>query len=158
MTTRTSHTVEQSDLDAVTQWGLVIEGFQLTNKNLHKAIAKAFSLDPAEAETLLRLARTPGNRMPMAALARDAAFSTGGFTKIADRLTNRSLVQRNPCADDRRVIYLELTNAGVELAGELRCLVADLVRATYIDVLGPERAELVARAMAELREANRSRG
>ena len=142
------------DLDAVSQWGLVFEGFQNTNKKLHKAVAAAFSLDPAEAETLLRLTRTPGHRMPMAALAREAAFSTGGVTKIADRLAKRNLAARNPCADDRRVIYLELTDAGAEQAEELRCLVTDIVQKTYIDVLGADRAAMVAEAMAELREAN----
>jgi DNA-binding MarR family transcriptional regulator len=142
------------DLDAVSQWGLVIEGFQNTNKKLHKAVAAAFSLDPAEAETLLRLTRTPGHRMPMAALAREAAFSTGGFTKIADRLAKPSLDARNPCADERRVIYLELTAAVVKLADELHDLVAGIVQKTYIDILGLDRAVMVAEAMAELREAN----
>ncbi|MBB6406417.1 MarR family winged helix-turn-helix transcriptional regulator [Arthrobacter sp. AZCC_0090] len=141
-------------LDPVTQWGLVIEGFQITTRKLHRAVAAAFSLDPAEAETLLRLTRSPERRMSMAALAREAAFSTGGFTKIADRLAKRDLVVRTPCADDRRVVYLELTAAGVRLADELQNLVADIVRKTYIDVLGADRATTVAEAMAELREAN----
>jgi DNA-binding MarR family transcriptional regulator len=155
MTPQQTRTASTRDRDAVSQWGLVIEGFQVTNKNLHKAIASAFSLDPAESETMLRLARSPQQRMPMAALARDAAFSTGGFTKIADRLAKRNLVQRNPCADDRRVTYLELTETGAELANELLCLVADIVRSTYIEVIGRERAALVAEAMADLREANK---
>jgi DNA-binding MarR family transcriptional regulator len=145
------------DLDAVTQWGLVIEGFQVTNKKLHRAVADAFSLDPAEAETLLRLTRSPDRRMPMAALAREAAFSTGGFTKIADRLAKRGLVGRAPCADDRRVVYLELTGAGAKLADELQGLVAGIVQSTYIDVLGADRAAMVAEAMADLREANAAR-
>ena len=155
MTTQQTRTASTRDRDAISQWGLVIEGFQNTNKNLHKAIASAFSLDPAESETILRLARSPQQRMPMAALARDAAFSTGGFTKIADRLAKRDLVCRNPCADDRRVTYLELTPSGVEMANELLCLVADIVRSTYIEVIGRERAALVAEAMADLREANK---
>jgi DNA-binding MarR family transcriptional regulator len=144
-------------LDPVTQWGLVIEGFQVTNKKLHREVAAAFSLDPAEAETLLRLTRSPDNRMPMAALAREAAFSTGGFTKIADRLAKRGLVERAPCADDRRVVYLELSGAGAALADELQGLVAGIVQKTYIDVLGAERAAMVAEAMADLREANAAR-
>jgi DNA-binding MarR family transcriptional regulator len=144
-------------VDAVTQWGLVIEGFQVTNRKLHRAVADAFSLDPSEAETLLRLTRSPDRRMPMAALAREAAFSTGGFTKIADRLAKRGLVERAPCADDRRVVYLELSGAGAALADELQGLVADIVHKTYIDVLGAERAAMVAEAMAVLREANAAR-
>ena len=143
--------------DPVTQWGLVIEGFQITNRKLHRSVADAFSLDAAEAETLLRLTRSPERRMPMAALARETAFSSGGFTKIADRLAKRGLVVRSPCADDRRVIYLELTAAGTRLAQELEDLVAGLVREIYVDVLGADRAALVAAAMAELREANAGR-
>ncbi|GAB2727893.1 MarR family winged helix-turn-helix transcriptional regulator [Arthrobacter bambusae] len=152
--TEHAEAVAGRNLDPVTQWGLVIEGFQITNRKLHRAVAAAFSLDPAEAETLLRLTRSPERRMSMAALAREAAFSTGGFTKIADRLAKRDLVVRTPCADDRRVVYLELTAAGVKLADELQNLVADIVRKTYIDVLGADRAAVVAEAMAELREAN----
>ena len=53
----------------------------------------------------------------MAALAREAAFSTGGFTKIADRLAKRGLVERAPCADDRRVVYLQLSGSGAALIG-----------------------------------------
>lgn len=143
--------------DPVTQWGLVIEGFQFTNRMLHRAVADAFSLDPAEAETLLRLTRSPERRMPMAALARETAFSSGGFTKIADRLAKRGLVVRNPCVDDRRVIYLDLTAAGTELADELQGLVAGIVSQIYVDVLGADRAAMVAAAMAELREANAAR-
>ena len=145
------------NLDPVSQWGLVIEGFHVTNTKLHKAIAEAFSLDAAESETLLRLTRSPDHRMPMAALARETAFSTGGFTKIADRLAKRGLVERNPCADDRRVVFLTLTSSGSELADKLQRLVAGIVQEIYIDVLGADRATMVAEALAELRDANSHR-
>ncbi len=140
--------------DPVTQWGLVIEGFQITNRKLHRAVAEAFSLDPAETETVLRLGRSSHNRMTMAALAREAAFSTGGFTKIADRLAKRGLVERAPCVDDRRVVYLQLTGPGAALADELQLFVSSVVRENYIDVLGADRAATVAEAMAALREHN----
>jgi DNA-binding MarR family transcriptional regulator len=92
----------------------------------------------------------------MATLAREAAFSSGGFTKIADRLAKRDLVQRTPCVDDRRVTYLELTPAGRAVSNDLLCLVSDIVRSTYLEILGPERAHLVSEAMIELRDANRA--
>jgi DNA-binding MarR family transcriptional regulator len=142
------------DLDPVSQWGLVIEGFHITNTKLHKAIVEAFSLDAAESETLLRLTRSPDSKMPMAALARETAFSTGGFTKIADRLARRGLVERKPCADDRRVVFLTLTGSGSELADRLQLFVAGIVQEIYIDVLGANKATMVAEALAELRDAN----
>lgn len=148
------NTPTSGEMDVISQWGLVIEGFQNTNKKVHAEVFSAFSLEPAEAETLLRLVRTPGERMPMAKLAREVAFSNGGFTKIADRLAKRTLVQRSPCAEDRRVVYLELSAQGKETGNELACFVAGLVRSTYVDILGEERARLVAEAMAELRDAN----
>ena len=148
------HTPTTGDLDVISQWGLVIEGFQNTNKKVHAEVSSAFSLEPAEAETLLRLVRTPGARMPMAKLAREVAFSNGGFTKIADRLAKRCLVRRSPCAEDRRVVYLELSTKGTETANALACFVAGLVHANFVDILGADRAQLVAEAMAELRDAN----
>ena len=142
------------DLDIISQWGLVIEGFQSTNKKVHAEIASAFALDPAEAETLLRLIRTPGERMPITRMAREVAFSSGGFTKIADRLAARSLVQRSPCAEDRRVVYLELSVQGRATATELARFTAGLVRTAFVEILGEDRARLVADAMSDLRDAN----
>ncbi|KHE73903.1 hypothetical protein AS25_10385 [Kocuria marina] len=144
-------------MDPVTLWGQVIEGFQVTNKNLHRTIARAYDLDAAEAEALLRLIRSPQRRMSMAELARQVAFSTGGFTKVADRLTKRGLVQRAPCPEDRRVVYLELTAEGRTTAGKVRDLVAETMTATFVDVLGPERAVVVAQAMADLHRSGLDR-
>lgn len=142
--------------DPVSLWGHVIEGFQATNQHLHRTIAEEFSLSAAEAEALLRLSRSPRHRLPMAELAGQVAFSAGGFTKVADRLARRDLVRRAPCAEDRRVVFLELTPEGGETARRLRRRVAAIVRETYVDVLGEERAVAVAAAMAELAEARRA--
>jgi DNA-binding MarR family transcriptional regulator len=139
---------------AVELWGRVISGFTATNRRLHAAIKAAFNLNEAEAETLLNLHRHAERRAPMSTLSRAAAFSTGGFTKIADKLAKRGLAVRVPGTEDRRVTNLELTEAGIELAGELTCLVAEINRAQFIDVLGAERAGLVAEAMTELYRAN----
>jgi DNA-binding MarR family transcriptional regulator len=141
--------------DAVSLWGHVIEGFQATNQHLHRTIAQEYSLSAAEAEALLRLSRTPGQRLPMAELAGQVAFSAGGFTKVADRLARRDLVQRTPCAEDRRVVFLELTVEGEATAGRLRGRVTEIVQDAYVDVLGTKRAVMVATAMAELAEARR---
>lgn len=150
-------TTNQTAVDAgsaVELWGRVIKGFQVTNRRLHAAIKAAFNLSEPEAETLLNLHRDARHRAPLTTLARAAAFTSGGYTKIADKLVSRGLAERVACLDDRRVTYLELTPAGVELAAELACLVADINSSQFIDVLGPDRARLVADAMTELYRAN----
>lgn len=142
------------DPTAVDLWGHVIKGFQATNRRIHGAIKDAYNLNEAETETLLTLQRHAEHRAPMATLARATAFSSGGFTKIADKLTNRGLTVRAACADDRRVIYLQLSTEGAALTAELACLVADINRAYFIEVLGPDRARLIAEAMRDLHAFN----
>ncbi|GAA4288834.1 MarR family winged helix-turn-helix transcriptional regulator [Georgenia daeguensis] len=161
MNAGTKKTAAQRTVDddtAVELWGRVIRGFEATNGRVHAAIKAAFSLNPAEAQTMLQLGGDPRRRAPMNTLARAASFTSGGFTKIADKLENRGLAVRTACAEDRRVTYLELTPAGVEIAAELRCLVADINRSQFVAVLGAERATLVADAMLELYGANGTSG
>src|SRR5690606_17724070 len=102
--------------DPVSLWGHVIEGFQRTNRHLHRTGEQEPSLTPAESEALLRLVRSPEHRLPMAELAGQVAFSTGGVSKVADRLARRSLARRAPSEEDRRVTFLALTPEGEEVA------------------------------------------
>lgn len=146
-----------TDDEAAELWGRVIDGFVSTNRRVHAAVRTAFALGEAEAETLLTLRRVRRNRAPMAALARAASFTSGGYTKVADKLVRRGLVRRVPCENDRRITYLELTAEGGRVAADLLRLVADVSRERFFSVLGPERARLVAEAMAELHRANRDR-
>lgn len=144
------------DPAAVELWGRVISGFHATSRRVHAAMSEVAELTEAEAQTLLNILRHPQRRVPMAQLARAASFSTGGFTKLADKLARGGLVVRVACTDDRRVTLLALTSAGVELAGELAAAAAAANRAHFIDVLGLERARAVADAMTELYRVNRA--
>jgi DNA-binding MarR family transcriptional regulator len=40
---------------------------------------------------------------------------TPGVTRLIDRLEAKSLVRREPCATDRRVVYCVITDAGLDL-------------------------------------------
>jgi DNA-binding MarR family transcriptional regulator len=141
--------------DPVSLWGHVIEGFHLTNRHLHRIVEQEFSLTAAEAEALLRLVRSAEHRLPMTELAGQVAFSTGGVSKVADRLTRRLLARRVPSAQDRRVTYLALTTEGEEVATALERRVRQVVQQTFVDVLGTERAAAVASALATLADARR---
>lgn len=152
MTTR-SDTLAGED-DAVELWGRVLNGYEVTNRRIHQAIQEHFSLTPAEAQALLNLRRQPDQRATMVQLARAASFTTGGFTKLADKLTKRGLVGRVACVDDRRVTFLEFTFEGRRLADELSRLVSQVNHEVFIDVLGEERARFLAEAMTDLFRAN----
>ncbi|MCP3803265.1 MarR family transcriptional regulator [Allokutzneria sp. A3M-2-11 16] len=142
------------DDEIVTLWGLVIEGYLATHQGLMDEIAERFGLAPAPFDILLRLVRSPEQRMPMTRLAHEAALTSGGFTKVADRMVAADLIRREPCDTDRRVIYAALTDHGTEIANKARVACAEILRRRVLAPLGPDTAIGLADAMRTLRSAN----
>jgi DNA-binding MarR family transcriptional regulator len=143
-----------TDDEIVTWWGLVIEGYHATQDRLMAEIGERFNLAPASFDILVRLVRTPGHRMPMTKLAKEAALSSGGFTKVADRLVASGLIQREPCDTDRRVTYAVLTEEGRGIATEARNFCARILRTQVFEPLGLKASGALAEAMRTLRSAN----
>jgi DNA-binding MarR family transcriptional regulator len=48
----------------------------------------------------------------MTCLADQVALTTGGVTRLMDRMVAAGLVERRPCRTDRRVAYAGITEAG----------------------------------------------
>lgn len=142
------------DDEIVSWWGLVIEGYLATQDKLMGEIAERFGLAPASFDILLRLLRSPDHRMPMTKLAGEAALSSGGFTKVADRMVAADLISRVPSPDDRRVTFAALTEHGLDLAGQTRTAAAEILRRTVLTPLGPDASASLAEAMRTLRETN----
>src|ERR1700691_4273807 len=65
-------------------------------------------------DVLLRLGETPGGRLKMSELAGAILYSTGGLTRLIERMWRAGLVCREPSLADRRVIYAVLTDEGGE--------------------------------------------
>lgn len=63
-------------------------------------------------EVLLRISRADGGRLSMGALAEEVGLTTGGITRLVDRMIDAGLVRRVPCPTDRRVYFAALTTAG----------------------------------------------
>ena len=146
--------VDTSDEEIVTWWGLVIEGYHVTQERVMSEIGERFALTPGAFDILLRLVRSRDQRMPMTRLAREAALSSGGFTKIADRLAAAGLIRREPCATDRRVTYAVLTDHGQDMAEQSKKACAEILRRHVLTPLGSEQSAALADAMRTLRSAN----
>jgi len=146
---------ETDDDEIVSWWGLVIEGYLATQDKLMGEINERFGLAPASFDILLRLVRSPEHRMPMTRLATEAALSSGGFTKVADRMVAADLIRRVPSPDDRRVTFAALTDHGLDMAEKTRAAAAEILRRIVLTPLGDDAAAL-AEAMRTLRSANGS--
>lgn len=138
----------------VTLWGLVIEGFLATQNGLLKEIEERCGLLPAHFDILLRLVRSPEHGLPMNRLAREAALTSGGFTKMADRMEDLGLIKRVPSTLDRRVTIIQLTAQGVASADQARRITAGYLRRNVLTPLGVETAEALGESMRALRAAN----
>ncbi|MFF3512185.1 MarR family winged helix-turn-helix transcriptional regulator [Streptomyces sp. NPDC002573] len=136
-------------------WKLVEEGFLATHESLASELGERFDLGKGSADVLMRLLIAPERRMPMTRLAHEAGMSSGGFTKLADRLCGADLARRVSCEEDRRVIYLELTTDGQDTARAISLTATRLLRARVLTALGDDGFRALTEAMQALRDANR---
>ncbi len=141
-----------TDDELVTVWGLVVEGFTSTMTHLREDLDAEVAVPLGWFDVLIRLLRTPGHRLAMGALAQHSAITSGGFTRLADRMTAAGLVRREPCGTDRRVVWVVLTAAGADLAGRARTAHAAHLRTRVLDVLGADRATELGATMRVLRD------
>src|SRR6478735_8198035 len=97
----------------LTAVGLLFEVAQAVEQQLAPQIAE-HGISGAEAGVVIRLARSPGNRLRMSDLATQADLSASGLTRVVDRLEKLDLVRREACSTDRRVTYAALTPTGLD--------------------------------------------
>ncbi|MEY9963173.1 DNA-binding MarR family transcriptional regulator [Streptacidiphilus sp. MAP12-16] len=143
-----------ADSELVTWWGLVVEAYARTGRLVQVGPVDGVDLPGPWFEVLLRLLRTPGHRLRMTQLAHEVTLTSGGFTKLADRMAQAGLVQRQSSDTDRRVTFVALTAEGRRIAEEGQRRHTAALREHFLAPLGEERAHRLAELMRALRDAN----
>jgi len=85
----------------------------------HAIDAEAVELGISSAQWVILVRIASGQASTAAELCRCGRCDTGSMTRMLDRLERKGLVRRERCADDRRVVRLKLTEAGVALYPQL---------------------------------------
>ena len=93
-------------------WACVVRGYTHVMRMLTEQVERETALAAPSFFVLLWLLRSGHQAVPLSMLARQVAFTSGGFTKVADRLEQAGLIERQPSAGDRRVTNAVLTPAG----------------------------------------------
>jgi len=75
-------------------------------------------------------------------LAQKLLKSTGNLTTVVDNLTKQGLVERRRCTEDRRVVYIHLTDAGREMLASILPGHVDGVVAAFAVLSEEEQKEL----------------
>ena len=110
-------------------------------------------VSPVEFEVLMRLARSPKNRLRMTELAGQTSLSTSGVTRVVDRMDKSGLVCREACPSDRRSSYAVITEAGLDRLAEILPGHLELVQRWFIDQLSPAELQQMLGSLRTIRDA-----
>ena len=105
-------TISAADDALISTFGRLVEAQSALGRQLGRSLEQECGLSHSSYEALLRIARTDGGQISMSALAQQVALTSGGITRLLDRLIAADYVTRVPCATDRRVQYAALTATG----------------------------------------------
>ena len=98
--------------DLTTTFGRLVEVYSGFERQLGRSLEAHCGIPHSWFEIMLRISRSPNGQITMSALAAQVALSTGGVTRIFDRMLAGGYAERMPCPTDRRVVYAALTPAG----------------------------------------------
>lgn len=127
------------DLDLITTFGRLVEAATSLERELGRELRRRAGIPHPWLEVMLRISRAPRGRVRMTELAAQVALTTGGVTKLLDRMVATGLVEREGCPSDGRVTWATLTPAGYVKLEEAAQVHSEQLREVFA---GWERAEL----------------
>jgi DNA-binding MarR family transcriptional regulator len=123
---------------------------------LEREMQDATGITLSQYDVLLRLAEAPGGRLTMTALAQAIVYSTGGLTRLFERMRQAGLVRREPSEHDRRVIYAVLADDGIKRLRAASAVHLAGVRRHFAAQLADDEAGVVAAFLRRLHESTLS--
>lgn len=98
--------------DRVVLMRLFIEAHAKLTRTLGDELEEAVGLPLTWFVVLLHLGRSEKGRLTMSQLGAEISLTSGGITRLVDRMAAGTLVERQHCPSDRRSIYVALTPEG----------------------------------------------
>lgn len=146
-------TGDSVDPDLIQAWNAVTRGVSAVQHSL-ALNADATGISPPYVSVLLTLLAAEDHRLPMSRIAKDLAMTSGGFTKLADRMARDGLIDRRGSSGDRRVVFAALTERGLEVAGEASEVVLRVLREHVLVAVSADELRTMAGLGDRLRVAN----
>ncbi|WP_105967916.1 MarR family winged helix-turn-helix transcriptional regulator [Streptomyces geranii] len=96
----------------VRDFGLLIKSATRLEQRIDAALRRECGISHTMLEVLIRLCRQPGEEVSQRRLADDLTLTSGGTTRLIDRMEAAGLVRRASSPGDRRVALVEPTAEG----------------------------------------------
>jgi len=98
--------------DRIVLMGLLTEVDGKLRRTLGAELEEACGLPLVWFEVLIRTVRSEEGRLTMSEVAAQTVHTSGGTTRLIDRIEEAGYVRRASCPSDRRTTYVEVTPAG----------------------------------------------
>jgi DNA-binding MarR family transcriptional regulator len=147
-----SSTTHLSPLE-LSAWAGFLRAHSALVRELDRELETTHGLPLTQYEVLLHLDRAPEKRLRMSELARSVLLSQSGVTRLVDRLERHGLVAREPCPEDRRVLYARITREGRRRLARARPTHLAGVRALFLQHFEEEELRALAAAWERLQPA-----
>ncbi len=132
-------------------FGVALEALGRITRILEHNLKQESGLSMSEFEGLLRVERS-GGHVAMGELATQLTLTSGGVTRLIDRLASMGLMERKPCSDDRRVQFAVITDEGRRRLHEAVAPHLEDLSAEWVGRMTAEELETVTEVMDRLRE------
>lgn len=96
---------------AVAAWEGLVPALAAVESRVARALRR-FGLGPSEFRALARLSASASNEVRLFDLAEALGLDRSSVSRLVTRLEGAELVRRDSCGDDRRGVFIVLTDAG----------------------------------------------
>lgn len=134
----------KADLDAIIEAMVYL---YTESRRLTKEIAARHGLTGPQL-TVVKMLEALGD-LPLSRLSEKIRAQNSTVTGIVDRMEREGLVVRARSAADRRVVHIQLTPKGAQLAREVQVEPMDIFR-DALETLGPEEARALLRVLRKV--------
>jgi DNA-binding MarR family transcriptional regulator len=138
--------------ERISAFGLMVEANRRLNRAIGASLKEQHDLTEVTFEALLRLGRSPEHHLSMSELADQMVLTSGGVTRLVDRLAADGYMERVPCPTDRRVQWARLTDEGLaKISAALETHLEDLEE-LFASRLSAAELEVLTAVMDRLRQ------
>ncbi len=102
----------QMDDERIRLMGLIVRTHRRLTDSLGRELEQTVGIPLVFFDVLIHVGAAPEGRLTMSTLSADVSLTTGGVTRLVDRMVDAGLVARQNCPSDRRSIHVVLTPQG----------------------------------------------
>ncbi|MGP0032310.1 MAG: MarR family winged helix-turn-helix transcriptional regulator [Acidimicrobiales bacterium] len=126
--------LSQIDDERLALMGLLVRTHRQLTSVLGQELERACGIPLVWFDVLIHIGGAPEGRLTMSRLSTDIALTTGGVTRLVDRMAESGLVARQNCPSDRRSVHVILTDEG---QATLRDAIAEHMRGIDRHLMAP---------------------